>query len=215
MLQNAALSSRLLFVFALVCAAVMSFIMCSEAARDSPITTQVNDGVKHKRLRKLYIPRSQHNPLFTDGRPKFESSLKFESRMPTKVVGMGPLYSSTSSTVRGTRVKGNKPNGFTNEPGKAVIVKPPKTPARVVAVTYADVLGSASFSVVKATTQTPSIPADKEYFPNATATTEQKEGVGSGSGGFNMSDVFSTNTTTILSEDLLLVDVFPPRTVLF
>ncbi|XP_033992749.1 uncharacterized protein LOC117488104 [Trematomus bernacchii] len=207
--------------------------------------------------------------LRSDGRPTFESSPTFEPRMPTKVVGMGPLYSSTSSTVRATRVKGNKPNGFTNESGKAVIVRPPKTPARVVAVTYADVLGSASFSGVKATTQTPSIPADKEYFPNATATTEQKEGVGnwsftsedaefrrdntsrgsedhevedvkehhlgedvdggmttsdlflddegSGSVGFNMFEVFSTNTTKILSEDLLVVDLFPPspRTVLF
>ncbi|KAK5875829.1 hypothetical protein CesoFtcFv8_026869 [Champsocephalus esox] len=180
---------------------------------------------------------------------------------------MGPLYSSTSSTVRGTRVKGNKPNRFTNESGKAVIVRLPKTPARAVAVTYADVLGSASFSGVKATTQTPSIPADKEHFPNATATTEQKEGVGnwsfnsedaefrrentsrgsedhevedvkeqhlgedvdggmttsdlflddegSGSVGFNMSDVFSTNTTKILSEDLLVEDLFRPRAVLF
>ncbi|XP_034082144.1 flocculation protein FLO11-like [Gymnodraco acuticeps] len=205
--------------------------------------------------------------LRSDRRPTFESSPKFEPRTPTKVVGMGPLHSSTSSTVRGTRVKGNKPNGFTNESGKAVIVRPPKTPARVLAVTYADVLGSASFSGVKATTQTPFIPADKEYFPNAT--TEQKEGVGnwsfnsedaefrrdntsrgsedhevedvkehhlgedvdggmttsdlflddegSGSVGFNMSDVFSTNTTKILSEDLLVEDLFPPspRTVLF
>ncbi|KAI4808810.1 hypothetical protein KUCAC02_000854, partial [Chaenocephalus aceratus] len=375
MLRNAALSSRPLFAFALVCAAVMSFIVCSEAARVRPITTQVNDGVKHKRLKKLYIPRSQHNPIFTgqpstqtgrqtgttgetetsgnsrvassiiyqrpnptarywsaplptsrgnykevneppasgarrkffgfssqpaphppsvsnsldayviksipspekltsphkdfpqklnsvssselprnkkfqsylfknsltsghervhsatsDGpaaffppphqqqasdsqvysrsnrRPTFESSPKFEPRTPTKVVGMGPLYSSTSSTVRGTRVKGNKPNRFTNESGKAVIVRLPKTPARAVAVTYADVLGSASFSGVKATTQTPSIPADKEYFPNATATTEQKEGVGNWS--FNSEDAeFRRENTSRGSEDHEVEDV--------
>ncbi|KAK5848320.1 hypothetical protein PBY51_005945 [Eleginops maclovinus] len=192
--------------------------------------------------------------------------------MLTKVVGMGPIYSPTSSTVRGTHVKGNgkKPNGFTNESGKAFILRPPKPPARVVAVTYADVLGSASFSGVTATTQTPVIPADKEYFPNATA--EQEEGTGNwtlesedaefrrdnmsrgseeheeenvkgnrfgvrreevdsdvetlalifddeGSVGFNMSDVFSTNTTRMqrLSEDLLVLEVSPssPRTVLY
>ncbi|XP_035530828.1 uncharacterized protein LOC118337826 [Morone saxatilis] len=64
MLKISTLYSRLLFVFALVCAAVMSFIMRSDAARASPITTQVDKGVKHNVLRRLYIPYSQHHPLF-------------------------------------------------------------------------------------------------------------------------------------------------------
>ncbi|XP_044040728.1 uncharacterized protein LOC122870533 [Siniperca chuatsi] len=64
MLKHFALYSRLLFAFALVCAAVMSFIMCSDAARASPITTQVENGVKHNVLKRLYTPYSQH-PLST------------------------------------------------------------------------------------------------------------------------------------------------------
>ncbi|XP_074479844.1 uncharacterized protein LOC141760704 [Sebastes fasciatus] len=75
MIGNPVLYSRLLFVFVPVCAAVMSFIMCSDAARASPITTQVDYGVRHNVLRRLYPPHSQHRPLFT-GLPSTETGLQ-------------------------------------------------------------------------------------------------------------------------------------------
>lgn len=92
------------------------------------------------------------------------------------------LGASTSSTVRGRRVKGKhinsrKPDRSTPLSGGAVnaaIVRQ----ARVKAVTYADVLGSASFSSVRAAASTPTTPADEGYFPNTTAVSEQTGGGG-------------------------------------
>lgn len=94
------------------------------------------------------------------------------------------LGASTSSTVRGRRVKGkhinsrqpDRPTPLSGGAVNAAIVRQ----ARVKAVTYADVLGSTSFSSVRAvaSTPTPTTPADEGYFPNATAASEQTGGGG-------------------------------------
>lgn len=203
--------------------------------------------------------------LRSAGDLKVESSTKSEPRTPNRarpvVMKASLLSSSTSSVVRGKRVKGKHTSGeklgaspsLTSEAGNAAIVR---RPARVKAVTYADVLGSASFSGARATAHTPIAPADRDS--NTTAATfsskdavhgddtsrgpgahaedegkdfsraeENKLGVrsegadsdmkasdlflddeGSGSGAFNMSDVFSTHATKSqgLSEDLLELD---------
>ncbi|XP_041634696.1 uncharacterized protein LOC121504132 [Cheilinus undulatus] len=81
MLENLALNLRL---FVLVCAAVMSFIMCPDAARVSPITTQVENRVKYKVLRQLYTPNSLHHhfvtgPLSTETGFQSGSSSKTEN----------------------------------------------------------------------------------------------------------------------------------------
>lgn len=78
----------------------------------------------------------------------------------------------TSTKVRGRRVKAKQgttktPSAPTNITGYT-IRRLPKLRARVKAFTFADILGSASFSGVRATSQTPI--ADKENFP---ATTKQ------------------------------------------
>ncbi|XP_018551998.1 uncharacterized protein LOC108897071 [Lates calcarifer] len=124
---------------------------------------------------------------------RVESSPKSEPRTPSKAkakpVAMRAslLNGSTSSMVRARRVKekhvnSKKLNESTSLTGGAVsaaIVRLPKPiPTAVKDVTYAAILGSASFSSVRATTQVPLTPADKDYFPNATATTKQKEVVG-------------------------------------
>lgn len=105
---------------------------------------------------------------------------------PIKLVAMKAslLNISTSSTVRGKRVKGKHTNGkklndstsLTNYTGDAAIVRLPKRPVKVKAVTYADILGSATFSGVRATTQTPIAAAYKDFFPNTTTTTKQEGG---------------------------------------
>lgn len=116
---------------------------------------------------------------------RVESSPKSDPRTPskTKPVAMEAslLNSSTSSMVRGKRVKGKHTNGkklnestfLTND---TAIVRLPKRPAAVKVVTYADILGSASFSGVRATTQTPITTHDKDY--SLTTTTKQREGQG-------------------------------------
>lgn len=89
--------------------------------------------------------------------------------------------SSTRGLVRGTRVRGKKPTGAVSPTGDArniTIVRLPKELVKLRAVTYSDILGSASFTGVTATIQTPVTLAVEGYFPNATATTEQKEGAG-------------------------------------
>nr|XP_029132323.1 uncharacterized protein LOC114919982 isoform X2 [Labrus bergylta] len=60
--ENTALCTRL---FVLLCAAVMLFFMYPDAARASPITIQVDNEVKHKVLRRLHTPNSQHHQLYT------------------------------------------------------------------------------------------------------------------------------------------------------
>lgn len=112
-----------------------------------------------------------------------EASLKSEpiTANESKPVAMKArlLNISTSSMVRGTRVKGkrrkklNESVSLSNNSASVAVVRPPN---RSVSVTYTDILGSASFSSVRVTTQAPTITADKDYFPNTTATTEQKEG---------------------------------------
>nr|XP_019950945.1 PREDICTED: uncharacterized protein LOC109634698 [Paralichthys olivaceus] len=84
------------------------------------------------------------------------------------------FHKSPSSTVIGEHVRAetNKSGSF---PTNAAIVRLPKLPVKV-AVTFADILGSASFKGVRATTQTLMTQADKkDYFPK----TMQEEGRGS------------------------------------
>lgn len=112
-----------------------------------------------------------------------ESSLKSEPRTvnKSKPVAMKArlLNISTSSIVRGRRVKGkrreklNKSVSLSNNTVNVAIVRLPKCP---ISVTYADILGSASFSSVRVTTQAPTTTTDKDYFLNTTVTTRQKEG---------------------------------------
>lgn len=90
------------------------------------------------------------------------------------------LHTSTSRSVRAKHAKARHRNSkklgdstFTNH--TVAIVRLPKRPAEVKAVTYTDVLGSASFSGVMETTESPDRPTDMDHFPNVTATTEQKK----------------------------------------
>lgn len=196
------------------------------------------------------------------GELKVVPSPKSEPRPPNRTkpltVTAHLLNSPTRSVVRGQRVGGknttgkklNESTSLTSD-GNVAIVRLP----RLKAVTYTDILGSASFSGVRATIQTPITPPDKDYFP--TATIKQKEvagnwtldsedavqsrdnlsrgpkanaegdggfrgedvdsdintsdlfldNEGSGSGGFNMSDIFSSRTPSQrLGGDLLELD---------
>ncbi|XP_054457662.1 uncharacterized protein LOC129093619 [Anoplopoma fimbria] len=115
-----------------------------------------------------------------ESRPKSEPISPDKPKLFAKKASL--FNSSTRSTVRGKRVrsKTKKINVYApiNETGNAAIVRLPQRPARVRTVTYADILGAASFSGVTATTQTPITTADKDDFPNTTATPEQKGGAG-------------------------------------
>ncbi|XP_034532262.1 uncharacterized protein LOC117807211 isoform X2 [Notolabrus celidotus] len=119
--------------------------------------------------------------LRSTGPLNVQSHLKPDPRMSnkTKPVAMKAslLNSFTSSTVRGTRVKGKPantkylsvPTSRTNDAVNAAIVRQPKPPKKTLrAFTYSDVLGSASYRSVSATTQTPVTPAA------ITATTTEK-----------------------------------------
>ncbi|XP_060887979.1 uncharacterized protein LOC132958914 [Labrus mixtus] len=82
MVENIAPCTRL---FVLVCAAVMLFVMCPDAARASPITIQVDNEVKHKVRRRLYTPKSQHHQLFT-GQLSPETGLQSGPPSNTKTI---------------------------------------------------------------------------------------------------------------------------------
>nr|XP_029132322.1 uncharacterized protein LOC114919982 isoform X1 [Labrus bergylta] len=92
------------------------------------------------------------------------------------------LNSSTSSIVRGKRVKGkqanakklNESNSVTNDAWKVAILRLPKIPARVKAFSHSDILGSALFSGVKAKSQTPVTPTQKKSIQNITAMIKQE-----------------------------------------
>lgn len=87
------------------------------------------------------------------------------------------LNISTSSMVRGRRRKKlNESVSLSNNATSVAVVRPPNHSFSVKAVTYTDILGSASFSGVIVTTQAPTTTttADKDSSPNTTA--EQKEG---------------------------------------
>ncbi|XP_017281717.1 uncharacterized protein LOC108241805 [Kryptolebias marmoratus] len=82
----------------------------------------------------------------------------------------------TSSTVSGVRVKSassRRLNGYTviNATRNIAIIRGP----RVKAVTYADIVGSASFSSVRAAGQLPVAPTDEDYFPNVTMAAEEEQ----------------------------------------
>lgn len=81
------------------------------------------------------------------------------------------------------------------------IVRLPKRPAEVKAVTYTDVLGSASFSGVMETTESPDRPTDMDHFPNVTATTEQKKAMNRSNLNSDDDDEYSGKNMTKNSEE--------------
>lgn len=110
-----------------------------------------------------------------------EPSLKSEPRSPNRtrsVTVKGHFIPIPfSGVVRGQRVRGKTASKLNNStsltPDVPIIRKPP---SRLRAVTYADILGSASFTGVRAITQTPVAPDDGRY--SLPAATEQKEEAG-------------------------------------
>ncbi|XP_031154163.1 uncharacterized protein LOC116048983 isoform X1 [Sander lucioperca] len=148
-----------------------------------PVQNSIAKNNAHKQNPTSPSPIISSAILRSAGKPTIESSPKSEPRSPNKTKSVATeasmLNSSTSHIVRGKHVKGNgkKLNEYTltKDTGNAAIVRLPKRPARVIAITYTDIIGSASFSGVTATTQTPITHPDKDYL---TATIKQKEGAG-------------------------------------
>lgn len=82
-----------------------------------------------------------------------------------------------SGVVRGQRVRGKTASKLSNLTSLTLDVPIIRKPlSRLRAVTYTDILGSASFTSVRATTQTPIAPGDRD--PSLPAATEQKEEAG-------------------------------------
>ncbi|KAL7375021.1 hypothetical protein ABVT39_010867 [Epinephelus coioides] len=134
----------------------------------------IHDRIAHGQNPATASPRVSSSYLRSAGKLNTES----EDKPKPVAVKMSPFNSSTSSTVRGRRVHGNgKKLTHTTPPasegGNAAIVRLPKRPARIIALTYADILGSASFSGVVA--QTPVIPAGKDYHQNGTTRQDKEE----------------------------------------
>lgn len=155
-----------------------------------------------------YIVSSAY--LRSAGRLTFASKQKSELRTPnqSKPAEMKAtlLHTSTSRSVRAKhskarhRHRNSKKLGdstFTNH--TVAIVRLPKRPAEVKAVTYTDVLGSASFSGVMETTESPDRPTDMDHFPNVTATTEQKKAMNRSN--LNSDDEYSGKNMTKNSEE--------------
>lgn len=201
----------------------------------------------------------KHKVRASAGHSISPTDLRSESEPPSRTKP-APLPahlpdSPTRSEVRGQRVRGNATakklhESLTSRAGNAAIVRLPPRLARLKAVTYTDILGSASFSGVRGTIQTPVTPADKDHFPTAMTDQEEVAGnwtlnsedavqsrgnasqspeahtdgeeandgdvttsdlfldnEGSGSGGFNTSDVFSSRPMSQrLGGDLLELD---------
>ncbi|XP_049424029.1 uncharacterized protein LOC125883634 isoform X1 [Epinephelus fuscoguttatus] len=134
----------------------------------------IHDRIAHGQNPATASPRVSSSYLRSAGKLNTE----LEDKPKPVAVKMSPFNGSTSSTVRGRRVHGNgKKLTHTTPPasdgGNAAIVRLPKRPARIIALTYADILGSASFSVVVA--QTPVTPAGKDYHQNGTTTRQDEE----------------------------------------
>lgn len=191
------------------------------------------------------------DPGGLDPRPESEPPSRTRPAPPPAHLPNSP----TRSEVRGQRVRGNAASkklneSLTSKAGNAAIVRLSSRLARLKAVTYTDILGSASFSGVRGTVQTPVTPADGDYFPTAMTDQEEVAGnwtfnsedavqsrgnvsqspeahtdgeeaidgdmttsdlfldaEGSGSGGFNTSDVFSSHPMSQrLSGDWLELD---------
>lgn len=114
-----------------------------------------------------------------------------ESETPTRTTpvemkaNLQSGHSSTSTMVRGSRVKGTHSGGKNwteSANGSSLAYKMknspivrPKRPFTVELFRYADILGGASFSGVRAAIQTRNKPADDQIAPNATVTTQQKD----------------------------------------
>lgn len=110
-----------------------------------------------------------------------DSSLKSERGSPNRTrsatVMAHFIPSAFSGVVRGQRVRGktaSKLNNLTSLTLDVPIIRKP--PSRHQAVTYADILGSASFTSVRATTQTAVAPGDGHS--SLPAATEQREEAG-------------------------------------
>lgn len=112
--------------------------------------------------------------LKTAPRPESKLSNANTNKLVTVSKQMTVLKTPTSSTVRGMRVKQasrRQPNWYTmiNATRNIAIIRGP----RVHAFTYADIVGSASFSIRAASR--PLVPTGEDYFPNVT-TVEQEAG---------------------------------------
>lgn len=84
------------------------------------------------------------------------------------------LNTPTSSTVMDKDTNSIKLNEASFIGNAAAIVRLPKHPPGVKAVTYTDILGGASFSGVRAASQTATTWPDKDYFPNMATTTKHE-----------------------------------------
>ncbi|XP_047450574.1 uncharacterized protein LOC125013725 [Mugil cephalus] len=142
----------------------------------------VNNQTTHAHSKKQWKYSQRRPGVLSSAQLKSTASPKAETtpepRTTRKFAAMKAtlLRSSTSRTVRGKRVKakhaGSKNlNGSAGyDTGNSAIVRLPQRPAGVKAVTYSDIVGSASFSSVRAENQAPVTSTDEVYFPNRTAT---------------------------------------------
>ncbi|KAM3590480.1 uncharacterized protein V6R79_010709 [Siganus canaliculatus] len=103
--------------------------------------------------------------------------VKSESLTSTKpVTARSRLFSGpTSSSVRGQRVKSIQGKTVPQSTRNAAIVRLPRPRAGLKAATHAEILGSALFVGVRATSPEPATPADEDYSPSPAATSEQRE----------------------------------------
>ncbi|XP_031706818.1 uncharacterized protein LOC116385460 [Anarrhichthys ocellatus] len=118
MLETSSLHSRLLLVCALACAAVMPFIMCSDAAVASPPKNHVDTGVRHIVWRRLYTPHSQHRPLFS-GLPSLQTGANSETEKSGNYGGASSIIYHQSNPPRLTESSFSYSNSPDNKPSRA------------------------------------------------------------------------------------------------
>ncbi|XP_068569970.1 serine-rich adhesin for platelets-like [Cebidichthys violaceus] len=125
MLETSPLHSRLLFVCALACAAVMPFIMCSDAAGASPKKNQVDTGGRHIVLRRTHTPHSQHHPLFS-GLPSLHTGANSETEKSGNYGGASSIIYHQSNPSRVTESSfGYKNNSPDSRQSRAVTTSVP------------------------------------------------------------------------------------------
>lgn len=115
--------------------------------------------------------------LKSAGDPSLKSETGSPNRTRSVTIMAHFIPSPFSGVVRGQRVRGKTASKLSNLTSLTLdvpIIRKP--PSRLRAVTYADILGSASFTGVRATTQTPIALGDG--YSSLPAATEQKEEAG-------------------------------------
>lgn len=122
------------------------------------------------KIKSIYLGPTEHL--------KDESRLNSETGPPSKTTPVEPrarlLSSPTRGIVRGEHVRGKNSTAtsVTSSARNSPIVRLSKQPATLQAITYTDIVGSASFSGVRTTVQTPII------LGNVTPTSKLKERLG-------------------------------------